>query len=409
MRKIYPALLALTLAGAPTVSGAPEPTPTPEVRRAAAHQVELDGVVRYRASVGQRQLDDWMRFGAPSSEDRRREAESLAMLLTLSEEALDLGLDQRPQVRNQLAAVEAQVARSILRRRLQEEVEVSESDLDTLVAVSEDTIGLPRRIRLRNLLLRFPPDATEADRRRLRTEVEALRRRALAGESFEALAKVYSQSSTRYVGGLMGNVRPGALSPDLEAVVGALEVGGVSEVLENAKGLTVLYCEAILPAVVRSPAEKRKISRDTLIRRTFRRNWGRLEEAVLEAASPTFAWDVLDAGDPRATLVTFLGGELTVGEVGALIGARGESPEVAAVGAPRERLVNAVEAAVLGRGLVRELWLRGWGRLPEFVRAVDFKRRQALAGAAVAERVQGRLAAPTEAEMAAHFKDHGEN
>jgi len=77
----------------------------------------------------------------------------------------------------------------------------------------------------------------DADRAARRTELEALRGRAVAGEDFGALAREHSDSPEN--GGDLGFFFRGRMSPAFDAAVFPLETGAVSPVFETELGLHI--------------------------------------------------------------------------------------------------------------------------------------------------------------------------
>jgi peptidyl-prolyl cis-trans isomerase SurA len=84
----------------------------------------------------------------------------------------------------------------------------------------------------------------EAARAAARSRAEAALARVRAGESFEAVARDVSEDpATRERGGLLGQIPVESLSPAHRAKLETLEVGGVSEVLEEENGLAIFLLE----------------------------------------------------------------------------------------------------------------------------------------------------------------------
>jgi peptidyl-prolyl cis-trans isomerase SurA len=76
------------------------------------------------------------------------------------------------------------------------------------------------------------------------------RARALAGESFEKLAADMSDAPSRTNAGLIGPLSLSDLSPDLRALIGAMKVGDISDVLRAQKGYQILKLESMTSAEI---------------------------------------------------------------------------------------------------------------------------------------------------------------
>ena len=356
----------------------------------------------YRRTISQRRLDDWLEHGEPSSKDPASALEELILVESLAEEALRRGLDQTPRARVELARLEIQLARPLVKKGLEAAIDFSDEEVEEKYLEIGHRYGLPRRVRVRNLYRRYPPAAGEAEKAAVRETIEALRERARAGEDFAQLASRYSQSTTRVRGGLMGNVRPGQLSPALDRVVQGLEKGQVSDVLSGPDGLTILYCEDILPPVERSPEHKRKSVRDYMASYAYEESRRALHARLLEridVRSPSAAH-----GDPghgnTAVIATAGSEEWTMADVAALIGITAEDLREW----PRDRLETRLEIFLIGRMMVQELPRLESSALEHYRARQPWKRLQWLAREALASLVQDSLVRPSETELKAYFE-----
>ncbi len=77
----------------------------------------------------------------------------------------------------------------------------------------------------------------------VRTRVEDLRTRAVAGEDFAALVAANSESATKASGGLVGPVNVEDLSPALKELVAKLEPGGISDPVRTPRGYQLFKLE----------------------------------------------------------------------------------------------------------------------------------------------------------------------
>ena len=218
--------------------------PTAAAPSRAQEAVEVPA--SYRSVVSAHELASWLQFNDMDSDPGNRALESLLVTKALAAEAEATNLAQEPKVRWSLEQADLAIVWQAVQRDATERAEVTEAEAQQLASRYQT---LPRRVRLRNLFKRYPADATAADRAVLREQMESLRQRVLAGESFGELAAAESQSQSRFTDGLIGNVRPGQLKPAVEKVAFALEPGEVSAVLASEEGLTLLFCEQVLEAV----------------------------------------------------------------------------------------------------------------------------------------------------------------
>jgi len=111
----------------------------------------------------------------------------------------------------------------------------------------------PQTITLREILINVPTDGANinvgADEQ-ARDRANDIRRRALAGESFEKLAADLSDAPSRTNAGLIGPLSLSDLSADLRTLIGSMKVGDLTEVLRSQKGYQILKLESITPAEI---------------------------------------------------------------------------------------------------------------------------------------------------------------
>ena len=206
--------------------------------------------------------------GAPESEEEIRAA-ALQVLIEnelLFQEAQRRGFTaEKEKVEEELEAIEQQfpgpttfekllaqmsVTREDLRRDLERAQTVErmiESSIKPGVSVSPEEARAyydanprlftdPERVHARHIFLRIGPDTTEGQKQEMSRTLEGLRKRALQGESFEALADQHSQDPNAGKGGDLGYLARGALSKEFEQAVFALKAGQISGVVKSVYG-----------------------------------------------------------------------------------------------------------------------------------------------------------------------------
>lgn len=237
-----------------------------------------DVVARWSdGTITRERFDSWLAFqGINAAEANTLEAcTDIATLTSFAREVERDGIDEETR-----AAIDA-AADSVLAGRLKAhvsaQVEISPSEVDAAYEAHPKAFQQPEKIRLRNLFLRYPPDATAEQKRGVREKMDDLLRQIRTGADFGDLAKRESDSQTRFHRGLMGNFRTGILPPAVEPLVMDLEPGGISPVLETGDGLTVFACDRIIEARTPGPEEVRRRLGINLRRIEFNRLWAELK------------------------------------------------------------------------------------------------------------------------------------
>jgi hypothetical protein len=122
------------------------------------------------------------------------------------------------------------------------QVDTQITDAELLAAYEREAPDA--RLRASHILMGFPDQATPTQRDSVRSAMEAVRRRALAGESFATLARQYSQDpGTAPLGGDLGTFGKGDMVKPFEDAAFALNPGQISEVVETPYGLHVIRLE----------------------------------------------------------------------------------------------------------------------------------------------------------------------
>jgi len=84
------------------------------------------------------------------------------------------------------------------------------------------------------------PSVSESEKQELKRKLNDLRKRAVAGESFEELAKEYSQGPSAKYGGNLGFSKRGTMAPEFEAASLKLRQGEISEPFETQFGIHIV-------------------------------------------------------------------------------------------------------------------------------------------------------------------------
>ena len=128
----------------------------------------------------------------------------------------------------------------LLDQEVRAKVQVSKKEIDKYYQEHKDDFNAPPEVRLQQILLIVPPEATDSEIEQVRKEADQIHKRVNEGEDFTTLVKLYSQDPNAAAGGDMGVFRQGELFPALDKAAFSLEVGEVSNVVQSPKGLHIL-------------------------------------------------------------------------------------------------------------------------------------------------------------------------
>jgi peptidyl-prolyl cis-trans isomerase D len=152
---------------------------------------------------------------------------------------------------------------------------------------------LDKNVRSRHILLKVSANAPQEVKERARSQIEALREKAVRGEDFGALARKYSQDpgSARRGGDLGFHARGRMVAPFEEAEF-ALQEGQISDVVETQFGFHVIQVTGLREGDVPDEEAKNEIA-DRLLRE--RRGADRARQAAEDALRRLRAGETLEA------------------------------------------------------------------------------------------------------------------
>ncbi|MEM9594261.1 MAG: peptidyl-prolyl cis-trans isomerase, partial [Acidobacteriota bacterium] len=138
----------------------------------------------------------------------------------------------------------------------------TDAEIQERYEMSLDAVG---DVTQRFVLTIFRRRAAGQDPAPLVAEMEDLRRRVAAGESFTVLARDHSDSESRHMDGAVGWVRRGQMPPDLDRILFSLEEGVPSEPVVTAEGVHLFYIETELDGTIPEPEAVADKIRQTLV------------------------------------------------------------------------------------------------------------------------------------------------
>lgn len=149
--------------------------------------------------------------------------------------------------------------------------QVSDIDVELYYHYHPEQFRRPETRRLRHILVTINESLAENTRAAAQARIQSIAERlSRHPERFEEQALKHSECPTAMEGGLLGNVTPGKLYPELESVAFALAAGQISAVVESEIGFHILRCDEIHPALQVSLADARAQLRQVLEKRRRR-------------------------------------------------------------------------------------------------------------------------------------------
>lgn len=128
----------------------------------------------------------------------------------------------------------------VMDQEVRAKVQVSKKEVDEYYEKHKSEFNAPPEVRLQQILLIVPPEATESEIDQVRKKADQIRERINEGENFTEMVKLYSQDVTAAAGGDMGVFLQGELFPTLDEAAFSLQVGEVSGVIQSPRGFHIL-------------------------------------------------------------------------------------------------------------------------------------------------------------------------
>lgn len=362
-------------------------------------------------AIEQEKLDSWLRFqkSEPPTETQALfgEVEALLLVETLAQATLARSVAPESDLAFALEQAEESVLMAALRRHLARDIVVSQKRIEEQIRRQPELSHRPRKIRLRNLFKAFPPGIDEAGREALRQEVRVLLAELRNGADFAEMAKRESDSQTRFKGGLMGNVEPEKLHPEIAEIVTRLTPGQISHPIETEDGLTLLFCEAIYEEVKRTPEEVRQMVINHFTRHDEKMRWQTVQAELLAAAAPRFDFSaVAHAEASDAAVVARVDDRvLTLGQLRQLAVVRPGRRDVASLDAAR--LQSLAEGWVVKGSAAHRARELGLDDNPTLREQLSWQRLQLLAGNELDRRTLEAFVPLGEGEIRAYFEQNG--
>jgi len=150
-----------------------------------------------------------------------------------------------------MEAYRNKIKEEILQTRLinlevKSKVVITEEDISAYYEKHLDMYGGKQKYHLRNILITIPTFADENEKLEIRAKIDEILNELNAGESFETMARNYSESSTAAEGGDLGLFELDSLSPQLQTAIKGMKSGEFTPVLETDQGYQIFFLQEIL-------------------------------------------------------------------------------------------------------------------------------------------------------------------
>lgn len=144
-----------------------------------------------------------------------------------------------------LEAVKSEIRSQLMRMRLmrlevKSKILVSDQEIGEYYDRHRDEYEGKEAVRIKQILLLISPNSSAAAVAKLKEDAGKIQKRALGGESFDALAAKYSQGPAAAQGGDVGFIEKGGMIPEIEKAAFSLPQGQVSHVIQSSVGFHII-------------------------------------------------------------------------------------------------------------------------------------------------------------------------
>jgi parvulin-like peptidyl-prolyl isomerase len=326
--------------------------------------------------------DDYLQWLAYLNlEDSAETLKEFVFMLDLADKAVRRGVDKESDVQMEITATRNKILGEALKRQMNDRITIPATEIEKFLQENAKAFHRPRKVLLRDIYMTLPNDPVQAEA--VRRRMQAIRQQLKSGADFKRLARLESQSQSRFRDGLLGRVAIEELPKPVAPVVEKLQPGGISDVIEYNNGLMILYCERIDEAVNPTQAKQRELTRKNLHRVRSTQDWAALEENLLS--------------EKHASV------EVSERELEGLLAIRFPGVDQAAIPAARREKVKS--DWILGTLLADHARSEGLDSTPQVVTALRWSPMRILAKRQLADQVKKKFSSPLEDELRRYYED----
>jgi parvulin-like peptidyl-prolyl isomerase len=128
----------------------------------------------------------------------------------------------------------------LLRREIRSKILVSDEEIGEYYNKNRQDYEGKEAARIKQIFLAVPAGTDKNTKEKIKEQAKNLRKRVLAGESFEFLALKYSQGPGAQQGGDIGFVEKGTIIAAVDSAAFSLPMDKVSEVIESRLGFHII-------------------------------------------------------------------------------------------------------------------------------------------------------------------------
>ena len=132
----------------------------------------------------------------------------------------------------------------MIQQEVREKIEIPDADIQAAYNAHKDQFTVAKeRLKLAQILVAVPPNATPNQVAEARKKADAIHARAAKGDDFNDLARMYSDDDSKSNGGELGWFEPGDVMDQILVGVKPLKPGQISPVIRTNHGFHIVKLE----------------------------------------------------------------------------------------------------------------------------------------------------------------------
>ena len=158
---------------------------------------------------------------------------------TLANEGLTME-EYRERIKEQILRTK------LINLKVRSKIVITKEDITSYYNNHPDKYGGKKKYHLYNIIIKVPLFADETEKDKIKARMDEILTELKAGESFENMAKTYSESSLGTEGGDLGLFRLDELSPQLRNAIKEMKAGEFTPVLDTDQGFQIFFVKEIV-------------------------------------------------------------------------------------------------------------------------------------------------------------------
>jgi len=207
---------------------------------------------RLNIRVGERQIDEALDRFSSSNKITIEELESALA-------------DQGRSLKDFRGEISAQILRArLVNREINSKVIITKDEVVNYYNTHPEKFGAESAYRLKNIVMNVATRQGGGEKTDAISDMTRVYEKLVAGESFDVLAREYSDAPNAVDGGALGTISAKMLAPEIRKAIEFLKPGEFTEIIETDQGAQIFYLEAIDAASAESFEKVKARIEDTL-------------------------------------------------------------------------------------------------------------------------------------------------